>query len=92
MGDVGVEPTLMVYKTTVITDILISQILLLLSYNAKYITNLIRTSKGLRNFSLDSHDCVVMVSAVCNKHYLYLLKSKRFADTSGIPTKRYANP
>lgn len=66
--------------------------LIRLSYNAKYITNLIRTSKGLRNFALDSHDCVVMMSTVCNKHYLYLLKSKRFADTAGIPTKRYANP
>ena len=48
--------------------------------------------QGLRNFALDSHDCVVMMSTVCNKHYLYLLKSKRFADTSGIPVKRYANP
>ena len=86
MGDVGVEPTLMVYKTTVITDILISQILL-----AKYITNLIRTYKLLRNFSLDGHDCVVMMSTVSNKHNLYLLKPKRFTDTAGVPTKRYAN-
>lgn len=82
MGDVGVEPTLMVYKTTVITDILISQILLLLNYNAKHITNLIRTYKLLRNFSLDGHDCVVMMSTVSNKHNLYLLKPKRFTDTA----------